>query len=174
MAKESAKAAKFVQEYLVDLNATQAAIRAGYAAGTAGVSGHRLLKSAKIRAQIDAAIAERQRRTEITADKVLQEIYRVATSDIAKAFGADGKLLSVHEMPPEARAALAGIETEELFEKDGDERVLSGLSRKVRHWDKVKALELLGKHLGLFRDKLEVSGKDGEALSIHIDLGAGK
>jgi phage terminase small subunit len=168
MAKESAKAAKFVQEYLVDLNATQAAIRAGYAPVGAAVTGSRLLRNPKIRAQLDSAIAERSKRTEITADAVLQELWRVGKSDIAKAFSADGKLLPVHEMPPEARAAIAGIDTEEMFEKDGDERVLAGLSRKVRHWDKVKALELVGKHLGMFREKIEVSGKDGDALVVEV------
>lgn len=168
MAKGSAKADKFVQEYLVDLNATQAAIRAGYAAASAGVAGSRLLKSAKVKAAVAAGMKERSERTEITADRVLQELWRIATSDIAKAFDESGTLLPVHKMPPEARAALAGVETEEVFEGQGAERVQTGVSRKVKHWDKVKALELAGKHLGMWRDKVEVSGPEGGALTVEL------
>lgn len=170
----SEKAKKFAEEYLKDLNATQAAIRAGYAADSAGVTGSKLLKSAKVKSIVDAGMQERSERTAITADRVLQELWRIATSDLAKAFDEAGSLLPVHKMPPEARAALAAIETDELFEGQGEERQLSGLSRKVKHWDKVKALELVGKHLGMWKDKVELSGKDGQVLSIGIDLGAGK
>lgn len=168
------KQKRFVREFLIDRNATQAAIRAGYSAHSAAVCGSKMLKVPKIRAAIESAEAERSKRTEITADRVLQELWRIATSDIAKAFDEKGSLLPVHLMPPEARAALAGVETEELFEGQGEERVQTGLSRKVKHWDKVKALELAGKHLGMWRDKVEVSGENGKALAIHIDLGAGK
>lgn len=164
----SEKAKKFAEEYLKDLNATQAAIRAGYAAGSAGVTGSKLLKSAKVKAIVDAGMKGRSDRTAITADGVLEELWRIAKSDLAKAFDEGGNLLPVHKMPSEARAALAGIETEELFEGQGDERQISGLSRKVKHWDKVKALELVGKHLGMWRDKVEVSGKDGEALVVEV------
>lgn len=168
MAKESAKAAKFVTEYLVDLNATQAAIRAGYAKDSAGVAGSRLLKSAKVKAAVDAAISERAKRTEITADRVLQELWRIATSDIAKAFDGSGNLLPVHQMAPEARAALAGVETEELLDGQGEERKAVGQSRKVKHWDKVKALELVGKHLGMWKDKVEVSGEAGGPMVVEV------
>lgn len=168
MGKESAKAAKFVAEYLVDLNATQAAIRAGYAPGSAAVTGCKLLRTAKVKSAVAAAMAERQRRTAITQDAVLEELWRVAKSDLAKAFDKDGCLLPIHEMPEEARAALAGLETEELFEGKGEERVQTGQSRKVKHWDKVKALELVGKHLGMFKEKVEMSGEGGGPLVVEV------
>lgn len=170
----SEKAKKFVQEYMKDLNATQAAIRAGYAAASAGVAGARLLKSASVKTLVEKAMKERGERMQITADAVLERLWQIANSDLAKAFDSKGNLLPIHEMPQEARAAIASLDTEELFEGQGEERQVKGLSRRAKQWDKVKALELVGKHLGMWKDKVEVSGKDGQGLSFHIDLGAGK
>lgn len=160
MAKGSAKAAKFVEEYLVDLNASKAAARAGYAPASAGVAGHRLLQTAKIKAAVEAAIAKRSAKTEITAERVLQGLAQIAFADISKAYDEQGALRPLAEMPPEVRAALQGVTIAKTGEKMG---VFA---------DRRGSLESLGKHLGLFRDKLEVSGKDGEALSITIDMGA--
>lgn len=174
MGKADAKKARFVAEYLVDLNGTRAAIAAGFAPKSAAVTASKLLKLPKVKAALESAMKERAERVAITADAVLQELWRIARSDLAKAFDGKGNLLPIHDMPPEARAAIASLDTEELFEGQGDERQLKGLSRRARQWDKVKALELVGKHLGMFRDKIEVSGEGGKALSIHIDLGAGK
>ena len=165
---------RFVQEYLKALNATQAAKVAGYSDKTAHVQGSKLLKHPKVREAVAAAQRERAERTAITADAVLEELWRIARSDITKALDGKGNLLPVSEMPPEAKAAIASLDTDELFEGKGDERTQVGLSRKVRNWDKVKALELVGKHLGMWKDKVEVSGEGGQALSISIDLGAGK
>ena len=166
----SEKAKRFAEEYLVDLNATQAAIRAGYAPGSAGVTGSKLLKSANVKSIVDAAMKERGERTSITADAVLQELWRIARSDITKALDGRGCLLPIGEMPPEAKAAIASLDTEEVFEGQGEERVQVGVSRKLRNWDKTKALELVGKHLGMWRDKVEVSGKDGEALTVEVHV----
>lgn len=173
MAKESLtpRQERFAREYLVDRNGTAAARRAGYS-GTdqaLAVSASRLLKLPKIAALVIVGEDRLAEKTGVTAERVVNELARVAFSDIGKAFGPDGQLLPLHEMPPEARAALAGVETEELFEGKGEERVQVGLGRKVRHWDKVKALELLGKHLGMFRDRLEHSGAEGAPLQIVVN-----
>ena len=153
---------RFVQEYLLDLNGTQAAIRAGYAEGSASVTASRLLANAKVAEAIAEHQQERAKRTAVTADRVVNELAKLAFVDLSKAYDANGALLAPGEMPDEVKAALAGVD----YAKTGD--------RIARFAAKERALELLGKHLGLFRDKVEHSGPDGQALSISIDLGAGK
>lgn len=155
---------RFVAEYLVDLNATEAAIRAGYSEKTAYSIGFENLRKPEIAAAIQKAIEERQMRTEITQDMVLREIANVAFAngtDFAKVVcrevpmttvDEDGKLQTVTKLqqlvevkdtgkiPPEKRAAIAGI-------KEGKYGI------EVSSYDKLRALELLGRHLGMFDSK---------------------
>lgn len=151
----NAKQAAFVREYLVDLNATQAAIRAGYSAATAESQGSRLLRYGKVKVAVDAANQKRQARVEVTADEVLEGLKRLAFFDPADFYEKTGALKSIHDIPKEARMALAGIEIEELFDGRGDDRVRIGDTVKVKWWDRPRALELLGKHLKLFTEKHE-------------------
>lgn len=162
------KQASFVEQYVIDRNGTQAAIRAGYAPTAAAAQASVLLRNPKVKVALESAIAAQSERTHITADRVLQELAAVAFARVSKAFRPDGSLMPPHDMPPEEQAALAGIETEELFDGKGEERVQAGVSRKVKHWDKVKALEILAKHLGMLRDKVELSGEGGEPLQIVV------
>lgn len=132
---------KFVDEYLVDMNATQAAIRAGYSPKTAYSQGQRLLKNAEIKAQVDKRVADRVQRTQITQDFVLNELMKIAMAD-GTDFASIGKrnrvtLTPTAELPPEKRAAVAAV-------KKGRDGV------EIKTYDKLKALELLGRHLGLF------------------------
>ncbi len=150
---------RFVQEYLLDLNATQAAIRAGYSEKSAASQGERLLRNAEIKTAIDEALSKRAQRVEVKADDILRELMRIALADISQAYGDDGQLLKIKEMPEEIRRAIAGIETEELFEGFGEDRTRVGDTVKVKFWNKPQALELLGKHLKLFTDKVEHSGE---------------
>jgi phage terminase small subunit len=159
------KQQRFVQEYLVDLNATQAAIRSGYIARTANKVGPRLLVNVGIAAAIAAAQKARGERTGITADRVLTELARLAFSDGRRLYRPDGTLKAPHEWDDDTAAAVAGVETQEqLGREDGDAPVV--LTRKVRRWDKKGSLELLGKHLGLFKDKVEVSGPGGGPIQL--------
>jgi phage terminase small subunit len=93
----------------------------------------------------------------VKADDVLRELIRLAQADPARAFDEKGNLLPIHEMPPEARAAIAGFDLEELWDGRGPKRKQVGRVRKVRFWDKPRALELLAKHLGLLTERLQVS-----------------
>lgn len=142
----NARQQAFVAEYLKDLNATQAASRAGYA--HPDTQGPRLLENVGVRAAIDEALKRRAERVEVTQDDVLRELLRLATCDIGQAFDAQGKLKPLHEMSPDVRRALAGVEVTTIGGEDG----VAQLS-KVKFWDKTKALELLGKHLGLFIER---------------------
>lgn len=168
--KLAPRQALFVAEYAKDLNATQAAIRAGYSKHSAAIAGSKMLKVPKIAAALESLQADRAERTGVTQDRIVNELARIAFADIAGAFDANGNLLPVSQMPEDVRRAMSGLDTEEFQRDDG----LAGRARRIRSWDKVKAIELLMRHNGMLRDKVELSGKDGEALSISIDLGGGK
>lgn len=147
---------RFVLEYLVDLNATQAAVRAGYRALNADVVGPRLLGSVGIRAAVNAALKDRERRVAVAADDVLRELVRVALVDPARLIDLDGRLLPLSAMPEDVRRAVASIEVEEIFEGRGKDREHVGNLHKVKFWNKNEALRDLGKHLKLFTDVQEL------------------
>jgi phage terminase small subunit len=153
--KFTAKQRAFVAEYLVDLNATRAAIRAGFSPKTAEWIGPQLLGKAHVATAIAEGMARRSARTEITADRVLRELGRLAFLDIRKAFTEDGNLRSLSELDDDTAAAIAGIEVSELRDSDG---AVIGHVKKVRLADKIAALTLLARHLGLLQDRLKVSG----------------
>lgn len=149
MAGLTPKQRKFVSEYLVDLNATQAAIRAGFSQKTARAQGQRLLTNVYIANAIAAAQAKREKRTEITQDRVVQELARIAfgNSRSVMSWGPGGLVLRNSNDLNEDEAALVS-EVRETTTKDGG-------SMALKTHDKLKALELLGKHLGMFEKKPE-------------------
>lgn len=143
------KQAAFVAEYLVDLNATQAAIRAGYSERTAYRIGAELLHKTSVAEAIAAGQAQRAQRVEITADRVVAELAKIAFADPRDLmeWGPDGvKLKASADLTEEQAASVA--EVSETTTKDGG-------SLKLKKHDKVKALELLGRHMGMFKDKVE-------------------
>ncbi len=157
--KLKAKQEVFCQEYLKDLNATQAVIRAGYASANAHVTGPKMLANVGIAARIQELMNKRAKKVEVTSDFVLMELLKLAKADLSKAYDEKGNLLPIHEIPEETRKAIAGIKVFEEFEGFGKERVKVGEVRELKFWDKTKSLELLGKHLGMFKDKIEHSGE---------------
>jgi len=159
MAALTAKQEMFVREYLVDLNATQAAIRAGFSAKTAEQQGHQLLKKTSVADAIQKAMDERSARTEITADRVLQELAKIGFADIRRLFTPGGNLLPVNDLEADAAACLASIEITTRKVRGGKDDEVEQVS-KVRLWDKRAALVDLGRHLKLFTDKLEHSADD--------------
>lgn len=141
----NAKQAAFVAEYLVDLNAKQAAIRAGYSRRTAEVQGPRLLRNAQVKAAVDAGLAARTARLEVKRDELLAELLRFVRVDIGDAYDTKGDLKKLSKMSPDLRRAISGIKVTEH-------------GTELKFWSKTTALELLGKHLGLWVDKVEHSG----------------
>lgn len=149
----------FVREYLVDLNASAAARRAGYSEVSARMVGCENLTKPNIARAIAQAMAERAQRTEITADRVLQELARLAFFDPRKFFRRDGSLIPVTELDDDTARAVAGIEATRkpvAHSADGDEEADPAELVKIKLADKRASLELLGKHLGLFTDRLKV------------------
>lgn len=154
----NAKQQRFVDEYLVDLNATQAAIRAGYSEKTAGQMGFDLLKKPEIADAVAAAQQKRAERTHITQDRVLQELARVAFSDLRKAFKPDGALKLPQEMDDDTAAALAGIDTQTTT-IGGAEDPTTLTTKKIKVFDKGAALTLAMRHLGMFeKDNKQAAG----------------
>lgn len=151
----------FVREYLIDLNATQAAIRAGYSAKDADVQGPRLLGNAGIAAAIKEALDARATRTQINADYVLNRLVEIDNMDVLDIIDDAMNLKPVHQWPKVWRQYLSGFDVAEMFEGRGDDREMVGILKKIKWPDKVKNLELLGKHVGVqaFKDRVEHSGE---------------
>lgn len=152
MPKLTDKQKRFCEEYLIDLNATQAAIRAGYKNADIG---RRLVTKSHVSEYIEKLLKERSKRTEITADRVLAELAAIAFSDrtdIAKI--EDGGVVTftpTDQLDKDAKKTISGIENGKY-------------GTKVTTYDKVKALELIGKHLGMF-----TSGADNSAALDKLD-----
>lgn len=156
----------FVDEYLIDFNGTQAAIRAGYSSKTANEQAAGLLAKVSIQKLLAERKAARVQRTEITQDRVLQELARLAFLDIRKAFKEDGSLKPIQDLDDETAAAIAGIDVVEMagaaaIGGDGIDHIPLQ-TKKIKLAEKKGALELLMRHMGMLNDKLKLQG-DAEA-----------
>lgn len=150
----TAKQERFVEEYMIDLDAKNAAIRAGYSARSAKTLGPRLTKMKNVAARIEEEKARRARRTGITAERVLRELAQLAFFDASKCLGMlNGDMEKMEELERET-ASIAAIK----IGKGGIE---------IRFHDKTRALELLGRHMGIFRE--ENAGRE----AIQVELGSG-
>lgn len=169
------KQRRFVDEYLVDLNATQAAIRAGYSEKTAYSIGNENLSKPEIAEAIQAAQAERAKRTEITQDMVLRELAKIGFSDIRKIVRWGKTELRVTDAGDdegevtEAYHGLALVSADEI--DDNTAAAISEISEgreglKVKLHDKKGALVDIGRHLGMFKDRIEHSGPNGGPIPI--------
>lgn len=163
----------FIAEYLVDLNATQAAIRAGYSPRSADVTGARLLGNAKVRAALDKALGSQQERTQVTADRVVEELGKLAFSNMLDYMttGDDGlAYIDLSSLTREQAAAIQEVTVDEYTEGDGEDgRLVKKV--KVKLADKKGPLELLGKRFGLWVDRHELSGAGGKDINVKISIG---
>lgn len=157
----TAKQARFVEEYLVDLNATQAATRAGYSVRTAKEQGYELLSKPLVSEAIAAAQAVRAEKVGMTAQRVLEQLAAFAMADLADIYDDAGNLLPIKDWPlPFRMGLITGMDVEQLFEGRGEDREQIGRLLKPRTADRLKVWELIGKHVGVgaFKDKLELTG----------------
>lgn len=159
------KQERFAQKY-VELGNASEAYRQAYAAANMGgeavaVEAFRLLGNPKIALRVEALQDLALRRHQVTVDRVIAEYAKLAFLDIRKAFDENGNLKPIHEIDDDTAAAIAGIEAETLFEGQGKDRKAVGTLRKIKLVDKKGALADLGRYLGMFVDKTEVTGKDG-------------
>lgn len=149
----------FVAEYLKDLNATQACIRAGYSAKTAEQQGPRLLGNVGVKAAIEKAQSKRVERVQIDADYVLSRLVEIDQMDALDILNDDMTVKPVGAWPKVWRQYLSGFEVAEINEGRGEERDMVGMLKKIKWPDKTKNLELLGKHVNVsaFRDQVDVN-----------------
>lgn len=158
------KQQRFVEEYLIDLNATQAAIRAGYSAATAMEQGYQLLQNSSVAEAITALKAKRSEKTGIDAAWLLTRLAKEADADLNDIYDEEGGLKPIADWPVIWRQGLVGgIKT--IEERDDDGKV-TGIIREVKLSDRVKRLELIGKHVDVqaFKDRVEHSG----AMALHV------
>ncbi len=148
--KLTAKQQRFVDEYLIDLNATQAAIRAGYSVNTANEQGSQNLAKLSIQQAIAEQMAERSKRTGVNQDRVVLELAKIAFVKMTDIVTSEGKIKETATDDD-----LACIESVKYKRSDSDTG--SSVEREVKIGSKLKALELLGKHLGMWNDKLDVN-----------------
>lgn len=152
----TAKQERFVEEYLVDLNATQAAIRAGYSKKTARAVGCENLTKPDIAEAVRKKQEERSKRTEINSDWVLTRLSEEVEADLSDLYDEDGTIKSVHEWPKIWRQGLvAGVDVEQLV-RDGK---TVGKVTKIKISDRTKRIELIGKHVEVqaFRDQVKTT-----------------
>lgn len=167
---------RFAQEYAKDLKGTEAAIRSGYAPKSAHVTASRLLSDAKVQASIRAILDKVAAANEITVARTLKEIARIAYGDHRKLYDDENRLRAMKDLDDDAAALIAGVESEEEYSDAVDAsgkvtRELSGFTRKVKTWSKVKALDQCMAYLGMHKT---ANPAEGGGLALTINLSNGK
>lgn len=152
----TAKQKRFVDEYLVDLNATAAAKRAGYSAKTAYSIGEENLRKPEIAEVVAARQSKIAQKLEITQERIAAELAKIGFADVRRLFDDGGKMKKLTDLDDQAAACISSIDL-----SDGD-------VAKVRLWDKRAALVDLGKHLGMFKERVSVESPDGGPLEIRF------
>lgn len=164
----------FVLEYLKDQNGAQAAIRAGYAEAGAAVSACRMLDRKHVNEAVAKKLGELHKKLEVSAERTLNEIARVAYFDIRRLYDEHGNLKAPQDLDEDTAAALAAIDVTEEFEGYGKERKSVGFTKKVKVHSKTNALDMLAKHFGLFeKDNGQKSDAVTELLNAIANRGAG-
>lgn len=148
------KQKRFVDEYLIDLNATQAAVRAGYSKKTAHVIGAENLIKPNVQACLSERMKAREQRTEITQDRVLAEYAKLAFLDPRRFYDESGALKPVHLLDADVAAALVGVDVVDSFDSESRSTITT---KKIKFVDKKGALDSCARHLGMFKDKSEVT-----------------
>jgi phage terminase small subunit len=158
----------FALEYLKDLNATQAAIRAGYSARTAKAAASRLLTNVNLQGEVQAALDRRCEKIELKAEDTLRGIANIARFDPRRLFDEKGNAKGIHQLDLETAQAISGFDYVTLYRGKGKQKHSSGQLGKIRFADRLKAFELLGRYQKLFTDKVE-HGLDDEAKRLLAD-----
>ena len=160
------KQERFVAEYLIDLNATQAAIRAGYSAKTAQEQSSRLLSNVIVQRAVEAGRQKTAEKLEITREMVASEYAKLAFADPRKFFRDDGTVKHPTELDDETAAALASFEVLEEFAGHGPTRYQIGDTKKIKWTDKKAALDSLCRMLGFNQDKMVLEGNPDNPITV--------
>lgn len=139
---------QFCHEYVIDCNAMQACIRAGYSEAAAHVQSAKLMKHPMIISKIEQLRMPGVARAVATRERVIQELSSIALGDIRKFYDKDGRLIPIHKLDDDSAAAISSMEVDEIT-MDG---AAIGVLKKIKRYDKNKALEMLGRHFGLWQE----------------------
>ena len=152
---------RFCNEYLIDLNATRA-YKVAYPNckkdETAAQAGSRLLRNVKVQEYLQKKQKEIEKRTEITQDMVVRELAKIGFSNIKDIYDENNSLKQIKDLDEDVTAVISSIETIEQYENVLGVKVKTGEIKKIKTYDKVNALVSIGKHLGMFKEKIEHSG----------------
>lgn len=173
MAELNKRQRQFVEEYLIDLSGTHAAIRAGYSAKTASRISQELFSKPHVAEAVRKGMEERAKRNKISQDRVLQEYAKIAFFDPRRLYDDQGNLVPIQNLPEDVAAAIAGVDVvvgkksdvavaEAAAEAAGGASSTTAITttvRKIKLVDKKGALDSLARHLGMFLDKSEVTIK---------------
>jgi len=152
------KQARFAEEYVKDLNGTRAAIRAGYSANSADAQASTLLTNPRVGTAIAELKRKRSLKTAITAERVLKEIALLAFSDFTHyQVDEEGVVTLTPGAPKNAKRAVQAVKRKVRYAADGSREV----EVEIKLWDKPGPLRLAGRHVGLFSDRVELTGADG-------------
>ncbi|EIX0242880.1 TPA: terminase small subunit [Escherichia coli] len=140
-------------------NQTQAAINAGFSPNTAAVKASVMMRDERIQKRIAELMEERNKRMRVSADYVLMRLVEIDQMDVIDILNDDMSIKPVSEWPKVWRQYLTGFELADMFEGRGDEKELVGILKKIKWPDKVKNLELIGKHVDVnaFKERLDVN-----------------
>ena len=160
---------EFVAEYVKDFNGVRAAMRAGYSENGAGVNACRLLKMDKVIRLIEQHEKDLTTRFINTKERVLKEMSLIAFSDLQDYLTPDGRLAirNLNELPPQITRAIKKVKFNKTFKvvgKKNEKQEIIDEHCEFELYDKKSALEAMGKELGMFIEKKEVTGKDGQPL----------
>lgn len=151
----------FCHEYLKEFNADRAAIGAGFATGY----GWHLLQREEIQSRLKELSGEILKKVGASVESVVLELHRIASSDLVSAFDERNCLKPLVDIPEDIRRCIASIEIDEIWEGYGENRTQTGITKKIKLWDKNKGLEMLGKYFKMFVDRtVHEVGESLEAL----------
>lgn len=171
MADLNTKQEMFCKEYLIDLNATQAAIRAGYSEATAGQASCRLLKNVKVEREIERLKAERSDKLQINAEWVLNRLVEEADADMSDLYTTEGSLKSVHKWPEIWRKGLvSGLETHQEYTYQDGQRIPDGVVQKMKLSDRLQRIKYIGEHVSVNAFKQTI-GITGEGITFNMNFG---
>lgn len=170
------KREEFCQQYLIDLNGTAAAKRAKYSAHTANEQASRLLANVSVKARIAELKAERNERTRVTQDRVVKELAMLGFSDLANYISIDPLTGTIQakgfeEMPANESRALKSIKEDRAIKEDANGKGVTVYDKvSFTMHDKIRALEILARHLGMLVERHELMGDGGGPIKIEYVL----
>ncbi|EKT4486707.1 TPA: terminase small subunit [Shewanella algae] len=148
---------RFIAAYVELSSKKEAAVKAGSKSKEPAKVGYITYNRPHVREAIDWHINKSFEEAGVSSERIIRELAMVAFADMAPIFNEDGSLKPFKEWPQHCRRALSGLEVDELFEGQGEDREQIGFTKKFKQWNKVAALELLGKHKKMWTDKVEVA-----------------